>query len=226
MPRTFSGRRCDARQRLGQRQRRQQQQPARQHDQRGEHPVPRGRAAAPPHPATARRPARRRAPASAATSPWPRRSRRTGRRRPRWPPPSPRRRPSPCSPRATPSTAMFGANRQTSDASMCSTMPAISGLRRPSESDSGPTISWPRANPASVPVSVSCATDEDTDRSSAILGSAGRYMSMVSGPSATRAPSTSDHADAARRLRLPFRGRGFHACAGHVHVDRCCHGSG
>jgi hypothetical protein len=39
-------------------------------------------------------------------------------------------------------------------------------------------------------VSVSCATDEDTDRSSAILGSAGRYMSMVSGPSATRAPRT------------------------------------
>ena len=85
---------------------------------------------------------------------------------------------------------MFGANRQSSDASMCSTMPAISGLRRPSESDSGPTISWPSANPASVPVSVSCATDEDTDRSSAILGSAGRYMSMVSGPSATRAPRT------------------------------------
>ena len=85
---------------------------------------------------------------------------------------------------------MFGANRHNSDASMCSTMPAISGLRRPSESDSGPTISWPSANPARVPVSVSCATDDETDRSSAIFGSAGRYMSMVSGPSATNAPST------------------------------------
>ena len=73
---------------------------------------------------------------------------------------------------------------------MCSTMPAISGRLRPSESDSGPTISWPSANPASVPVRVSCTTDEDTDRSSAIFGSAGRYMSMVSGPSATMTPST------------------------------------
>ena len=73
---------------------------------------------------------------------------------------------------------------------MCSTMPAISGLRRPSESDSGPMISWPSASPASVPVSVNCTTDEDTDSSSAIRGSAGRYMSMVSGPSATSRPST------------------------------------
>ena len=79
---------------------------------------------------------------------------------------------------------------QTTDATMCSTMPAISGLLRPSESDSGPTISWPSANPASVPVSVSCTTDEDTDNSSAIFGSAGRYMSMVSGPNAIRLPST------------------------------------
>ncbi len=79
---------------------------------------------------------------------------------------------------------------QITDASMCSTMPAISGRLRPSESDSGPTISWPSANPASVPVRVSCTTDEDTERSSAIFGSAGRYMSMVSGPSATMTPST------------------------------------
>ena len=46
------------------------------------------------------------------------------------------------------------------------------------------------ASPASVPVSVSCTTDDDTDKSSAICGSAGRYMSMVSGPSATSRPST------------------------------------
>ena len=133
--------------------------------------------------------------------------------------------PMPCSPRATPSTAMFGANRHSSDASMCSTMPAISGLRRPSESDSGPTISWPSANPARVPVSVSCATDEDTDRSSAIFGSAGRYMSMVSGPSATKAPRTT-----IMRARLG----GFDSACwvsrdsrdSHVHVGRCCHASG
>ena len=98
--------------------------------------------------------------------------------------------PTPCRLRATPSTAMFGANRHSTEASMCSTMPAINGRRRPSESDSGPTISWPNASPASVPVSVSCATDDDTESSSAMLGSAGRYMSMVSGPSATSRPST------------------------------------
>ena len=49
--------------------------------------------------------------------------------------------PTPCSPRAMPSTTMFGANRQTSEASMCTTIPAISGRRRPSESDSGPMTS-------------------------------------------------------------------------------------
>ena len=59
--------------------------------------------------------------------------------------------PMPCRPRATPSSAMFGANRHSTDATMCSTMPAISGLRRPSESDSGPTISWPSARPGQRP---------------------------------------------------------------------------
>jgi hypothetical protein len=85
---------------------------------------------------------------------------------------------------------MFGASTHNTDATMCRTMPTISGRRRPSESDSGPTISWPSASPASVPVKVSWATDDDTPNSSPMPGSAGRYMSMVSGPSATRAPRT------------------------------------
>jgi len=50
----------------------------------------------------------------------------------------------------------------------------FSGLRRPSESDSGPTISWPNASPASVPVRVNCVTDDVTDSSSVIRGSAGK----------------------------------------------------
>ena len=82
--------------------------------------------------------------------------------------------PTPCSTLAMPSTSMLGAIRHTSDANMCSTIPAISGLRRPSESDSGPTISWPNASPASVPVNVNCVTDDDTDNSAVILGNAGR----------------------------------------------------
>jgi hypothetical protein len=49
--------------------------------------------------------------------------------------------PTPCRLRAIPSTTMFGANRHSSDASMCSTMPAIRGRRRPSESESGPITS-------------------------------------------------------------------------------------
>ena len=57
---------------------------------------------------------------------------------------------------------------------MCSTIPAISGLRRPSESDSGPTISCPNASPANVPVSVNCVTDDVTDSSSVMRGSAGK----------------------------------------------------
>src|SRR3954471_1115843 len=98
--------------------------------------------------------------------------------------------PAPWSTRARPSTTRFGASTQRIDAAMCNTMPAISGRLRPSESESGPTINWPSANPANVPVRVSCTTDDDTERSSAILGSAGRYMSIVSGPSATMTPST------------------------------------
>ncbi len=54
-----------------------------------------------------------------------------------------------------------------------------------------PMISCPKASPASVPVSVNCTpTDEDTERSSAIRGRAGRYMSMVSGPRAIISPRT------------------------------------
>ena len=49
--------------------------------------------------------------------------------------------PTPCSPRAMPSTTMFGDTRHTSDAIMCSTIPPMSGRRRPSESDSGPRMS-------------------------------------------------------------------------------------
>ncbi len=98
--------------------------------------------------------------------------------------------PMPCNPRAMPRAVMFGANMHSSEATMCSTTPATSGRRRPSESDSGPTSSWPSASPANVPVSVNWTTDEVTSNSSAMRGSAGRYISMVSGPRAINAPRT------------------------------------
>src|ERR1700732_461167 len=98
--------------------------------------------------------------------------------------------PVPCNTLPMPRTVIFGASRHTTDASMCSTIPTISGLRRPSESDSGPTISWPNASPASVPVRVNCVTDDVTDSSSVIRGNAGKYRSSVSGASPMSAPST------------------------------------
>jgi len=64
-------------------------------------------------------------------------------------------------------------------------------MRRPKRSDSGPITSCPRPSPSRVPVSVNCTVAEDVSRSVLIVGSAGRYMSMVNGPSAMSAPSTS-----------------------------------
>ena len=79
---------------------------------------------------------------------------------------------------------------QASDARMCTPVPTMRGSRRPTMSDSGPMTSWPSARPTNVPASVSCTADDGVFRSSAMAGSAGRYMSMVSGPRAMSAPST------------------------------------
>ena len=98
--------------------------------------------------------------------------------------------PTPCSTRSPPSTATFGATRISSDASTCTPTPASSGRRRPKVSDRGPTSSWPSASPTSVPVNVSWTAADVVSRSSTIVGSAGRYMSIVSGPSAISAPRT------------------------------------
>ncbi len=86
---------------------------------------------------------------------------------------------------------MVGASAQSSEAAACAQMPTTSGRRRPKASESGPMTSWPTARPSSMPVSVSWTAESLARRSSAIRGNAGRYMSMVSGPSAISAPSTS-----------------------------------
>ena len=57
--------------------------------------------------------------------------------------------------------------------------------------------------------------------SSAILGSAGRYMSMVSGPSATMTPSTT-----IIRVRLGTEAHVPGALRADVHRGRCCHAIG
>ena len=51
--------------------------------------------------------------------------------------------------------------------------------------------SWPTPSPTSMPVIVACAADSVVARSAVRLGSAGRYMSIVSGPSAVSEPRTS-----------------------------------
>ena len=99
--------------------------------------------------------------------------------------------PRPCSTRSPPSTAMFGASALSTDATTCTPVPISSGVRRPNASESGPTMSWPSARPSSVPVSVSWTVGDVVASSSVIVGSAGRYMSMVSGPSAMSAPKIS-----------------------------------
>src|SRR3954451_4041032 len=99
--------------------------------------------------------------------------------------------PTPCSSRNAPSTAMLGATSTSSEASTCSAVPAMSGRRRPNRSESGPSTSCPSASPTRVPVRVSWTAADVVSSSVVIVGSAGRYMSMVSGPSATKAPRVS-----------------------------------
>ncbi len=97
----------------------------------------------------------------------------------------------PCTTRTVASIATVGASAHSSEAPACAQIPMTSGRRRPKASDSGPMTSWPTERPSSMPVSVSCTAESPAWRSSAIRGNAGRYMSIVSGPSAISAPSTS-----------------------------------
>src|SRR5919199_752394 len=96
--------------------------------------------------------------------------------------------PTPCSRRSTPSTSMLGATSTSSDATTYSAVPASSGPRRPNASESGPSTSWPIARPTRVPVRVSWTIADVVPSSAVMVGSAGRYMSIVSGPTATNAP--------------------------------------
>ncbi len=119
--------------------------------------------------------------------------------------------PRPWITRSAPSTVMFGARAQHTDAAMCSAVPAISGARRPTASESGPISSCPRARPMRVPVRVSWTAAEVVPRSSTIEGSAGRYMSMVSGPTAISEPRTRMRR---RRWRRFIRSPGISAAGG------------
>ena len=128
--------------------------------------------------------------------------------------------PTPCSTRRPPSTAMLGATRHSSDASTCTPTPPSSGRLRPNVSERGPTSSWPSASPASVPVRVSWTAADVVPRSSTIVGSAGRYMSIVSGPSAISAPRTST----SRRRPHPVGGATAVGAGSVIAVTKCLSG--
>ena len=136
------------------------------------------------------------------------RARRTGRgrsrgRSPRRPPP---RRPG--APAARRGRRRSGRPARAARPATCSAVPASSGRRRPSASESGPSTSWPSARPTRVPVRVSWTAADVVSSSRVMVGSAGRYMSMVSGPRATKAPRTS-------AVRAPARGAaGARRCGG------------
>ena len=95
---------------------------------------------------------------------------------------------------------MLGANAASTEATACVPRPSTSGRLRPKASESGPINSCPKARPPSIPVRVSCVADSETPRSAEMIGKAGRYMSIVSGPSAISAPRTRT----SWRYRLPL----------------------
>jgi hypothetical protein len=85
---------------------------------------------------------------------------------------------------------MFGAIATPMLAPTCTVVARMSGSRRPMRSLHGPTSSCPIANPSVVAVRVSWMSAVATSRSVSITGNAGRYRSIVNGPSAVSAPRT------------------------------------
>jgi hypothetical protein len=69
-------------------------------------------------------------------------------------------------------------------------MPAISGVLRPSRSDSGPKNSWPMAKPIENTARVRCTDPASVWKSAWIEGKAGRYMSIDNDGKAISAPSS------------------------------------
>ena len=82
--------------------------------------------------------------------------------------------PIPWNTRAVPSSSSVGASAAHRLATMCSAVTESSGMRRPTLSLSGPTISCPRPKPIMVPVSVSCTIAAVVWKSLSTIGNAGR----------------------------------------------------
>ena len=106
---------------------------------------------------------------------------------------------APCSNRNTTNTDIEVVIAQAAEVTTNSARPANSGSRRPSRSDSGPTISWPPPNPTMAADSDSWAPDAVLCNEFASSGNAGRYMSRHSGPNAESAPSSTTNPRRAAR---------------------------
>ena len=128
--------------------------------------------------------------------------------------------PTPWSTRSAPRTARFGATtHEQRGQDVQRPVPASSGRRRPSASETGPSTSWPSARPIRVPVRVSWTAADVVSRSRVMVGSAGRYMSMVRGPRATKPPEDQ------RGARDAGRARAVRRCGGRGPFLEGCHGS-
>src|SRR5579863_8025317 len=65
----------------------------------------------------------------------------------------------------------------------------MSGRLRPKRSERVPWVSWPTDRPANQAARVSCAEPGGAPNECSSAGKAGRYMSVVAGPTAVRKPS-------------------------------------
>ena len=81
----------------------------------------------------------------------------------------------------------------------------MSGRLRPKRSDSVPWVICPIARPANQAASVSCAEPGGAPNEASIAGKAGRYMSVVDGPTAVRKPSRMG-SQAGKRMRQVIAG--------------------
>ena len=111
----------------------------------------------------------------------------------------------PCSNRNRSRTTMLGAQAHNTDATTNTTIAITRGLRRPRLSLSGPMTSWPAANPNMQAVKDDCIPDGVVCRAAAAWGKLGKYTSVVTGPNADSAPSTTSNRPrpAADGLALP-----------------------
>ena len=85
---------------------------------------------------------------------------------------------------------MVGASAAATEAAMCRMAATTSGTFLPTRSERGPTTSCPTAKPTVVPVRVNCTIAGSTPKPDWMAGNAGKYMSIVNGPSAVGVPST------------------------------------